>query len=729
MLESKESSGSLRPKARLVHTLGSELISSEDVALVELVKNAYDADATQVTIRFNGPLKSGTGSIEVWDNGHGMTADTVRKVWLDIATPYRKEVITSESGNRRVLGEKGIGRLAASRIAEHSVITTRRTDGTETTFRIDWGQFHRDLYLDEIEVAVVEEQPKVFVSHGEASVVQGESLTESGTVVKMERLLRDWQYTDIANLRLMLERMIPPLPEGVIDSDLQAVFSVELIVPDEISELGGSVSPSDILMLPDYKMAGNVSSDGIAHLTYIERRTGAVEEITINLRVSDDLGDATRLPSCGPLTIDFRAWDLDREAFEAIKPELSQSNIGIRDYRNQIKDHAGLALFRDGFRVQPFGERGYDWLNLDLRRVNSPSLRLSNNQVSGFIFLTADLNPGLRDRSHREGLIDTPEYEDLKQVSLQILAEMESRRYKFRKRLGSGRERRSPGSGLFEKFDLSGLEALAASRKADKELVAAITETAKEVRAATSDLQEILLQFAKSATLSTLVDMVLHEGRTGLMDVDNGVRKLNIVRQRLDTFDLPEVERRIGDSLDSLGNGRALVGSLFDRLSPLAGRKRGRPQKVQLSSLTNPVSQIFAAELARQYTTLSVEVDDATVSVEPIEFQHILINLVSNAMYWVRQRPDSKRKISIRAGRDDGGSIVIYVNDSGPGVPEDKKDLIFDAYVSTREGGMGLGLSIVHTIAVEYYGGAVSVDDDGALPGANFRVVLKKRVS
>lgn len=712
-----------------MHTLGSELISSEDVALVELVKNAYDADASSVTIRFLGPLVAGDGAIEVWDNGHGMSADTVRNVWLDIATPYRKQTITSESGHRRVLGEKGIGRLAASRIAGSSVITTRREDGPETSFNVDWGQFHQDIYLDEIQVAVSQRDPETFLPEKEAGIVQGGAYTGTGTVIKMQGLLRDWHAAEVLHLRLMLERMIPPRPDTGAAGELHATFGINLVVPDEMADLAGQISPSTILSLPDYRITGEVDGDGTARLRYIERRSGLTEVLTLDMRVADEHGDMTRIPRCGPLRIDFRAWDLDREAFEAIKPDLNQTTTGIRDYRNQIKDHAGLALFRDGFRVQPFGERGYDWLNLDLRRVNSPSLRLSNNQVSGSISLTANENPGLRDRSHREGLIDTPEYEDLKQISLRVLSEMEGRRFRYRKNVASERRGKGPGSGLFGKFDLSKLEELIAARKTDKELVAAITETAKEVRGAASDIQEILLQFAKSATISTLVDMVLHEGRTGLMDVDNGIRKLTLARKRRESLDGAELDKRMGNSLDSLTNGRELVGSLFDRLSPLAGRKRGRPQKVQLAAIANPVSQIFAAELSRQSTNLVIDVVDDTVSVEPIEFQHILINLISNAMYWVRQSSGSDRRILVTIGRDGDGAILIQVNDSGPGVPEEDRGIIFDAYVSTREGGMGLGLSIVHTMAVEYYGGQVFVDGDGVLPGANFRVLLRKRVS
>src|SRR5205814_2578680 len=86
----EETGTALRPSARLIRTLGEELISNEVVAVIELVKNAYDADATNVLIRFTGPLERDNGGIEVIDNGHGMELKTVETVWMEPATPSKR---------------------------------------------------------------------------------------------------------------------------------------------------------------------------------------------------------------------------------------------------------------------------------------------------------------------------------------------------------------------------------------------------------------------------------------------------------------------------------------------------------------------------------------------------------------------------------------------------------------------------------------------------------------
>lgn len=144
--DAPDGKGALRPRARLLRTLGNDLISSDKVALIELVKNSYDADATTVLIRFEGPLESGQGRIEVWDDGHGMDVPTLQRSWLDIATDTKRRKPKSDGG-RRVLGEKGIGRLAAARLGDELLLVTRKADAREVNLLIDWSQFdQKDAY-------------------------------------------------------------------------------------------------------------------------------------------------------------------------------------------------------------------------------------------------------------------------------------------------------------------------------------------------------------------------------------------------------------------------------------------------------------------------------------------------------------------------------------------------------------------------------------------------------
>jgi|ERR1035437_1319098 HSP90 family molecular chaperone len=152
----------LRPRARIMKTLGDELISNDAVAVIELVKNAYDADAGRVLIKFVGPLLSGQGRVEIFDDGSGMSLDVVRGAWMEPATPGKRQITKSGRKSRRVLGEKGIGRFAALRLAsELELITRARGTDVEVYGLFDWTQFEDEQkYLDQVLILTEERVPE-----------------------------------------------------------------------------------------------------------------------------------------------------------------------------------------------------------------------------------------------------------------------------------------------------------------------------------------------------------------------------------------------------------------------------------------------------------------------------------------------------------------------------------------------------------------------------------------
>ena len=118
-------------------------------------------------------------------------------------------------------------------------------------------------------------------------------------------------------------------------------------------------------------------------------------------------------PNVEHFDIELRVWD--REA-EDLAELVEMYGSTLKDVRRDLDAVAGINIYRDGFRVFPYGEPRNDWLRLDLRRVQNPHLRLSNNQIMGYVLISADQNPLLRDQSNREGLIDGPAFDDLSEV-------------------------------------------------------------------------------------------------------------------------------------------------------------------------------------------------------------------------------------------------------------------------------------------------------------------------
>lgn len=732
--------GVLRPKARLLRTLGSDLISSDKVALIELVKNSYDADANIVIIRFCGPLDKGAGRIEVWDDGHGMTASTLQESWLNIANDLKEKHPRSAKG-RRVLGEKGIGRLAAARLGQEMLLTTRMDGNQEVQLLINWTDFDRDdAFLDEIEVAWDVATPRVFSGNGTSvdmfSKVEGSHWSGGhGTVVQVDRLSRTWGKKDLLELSTALTRLVRPRPNfnlksiGSENVELDFQVFIELVdVGEEFENLGGKIEPAPELRTPHYSIFGSVDSCGAARLYYKQQDYPASRDIGLKQLWVDGM----RAPQAGPFDIEISVWDLDKDA---MRRTIQQSRTGglapstqeINEFREILGSVAGISIYRDGFRVLPYGENGDDWLGLDLRRVQSPTRRVSNNQVVGHVFIGADSNKELKDQSNREGILDGVAYSDLQTLVKAILNELEVRRYKARRKdRESAKENRG---GLFSTFDLGGIHsALSQSYPQDKHLIGLVDSKNQEIKRGVAEMQNVLSQYSRLATLGTLIERVLHDGRTVLTRLKNisrfGERDLN----RKTYTDDEKVRGALKAMSDSLYQ-TDLLDALFKQIEPFGGRKRGRPKQINVSEVIAKSIAILQQEANDCSVELNYEERSIEVKIDEAELLVVLVNLIKNAIYWTSTLPvGRKRRVIVDSRLDEDSSLCIVVSDSGPGVSVDVRDCIFDPYFSSKPDGVGLGLSIAGNIVEHFYDGRLILAEGGPLSGATFEATFRKRV-
>lgn len=732
--------GALRPKARLLRTLGSDLISSDKVALIELVKNSYDADAGVVLIRFRGPLKAGEGGIEVWDDGHGMDAATLQSSWLDIATDTKRRNPRSDGG-RRVLGEKGIGRLATARLGEEMLLTTRKQDADEVKLLIDWADFDReDAYLDEIEVAWEVGAPDVFAANGAAAAAFSELDAdgwhqERGTVLEVDRLSREWTRDDLLELRTALTRLIRPRPQGsgagsAKDASTEPDFQIVLEltdVDDTLEDLAGPIEPSADLRTPHYRLSGSIDVNGSATLHYEQQDPPETQDIGVmQLWNLED-----RPPQAGPFEFEISVWDRDKTALQrslqAANPEnTAPSASDLKGFRDTMDEVAGVSIYRDGFRVLPFGETGDDWLGLDLRRVQSPTLRLSNNQIIGHVFIGADTNESLKDQSNREGILAGAAYADLQYLVRAALNQLEQRRYGARHPKKEQPERKG---GLFERFDLGEIStALKQSYPGDKRLHGLIDEKNRDIQEGVTQVQNVLSRYSRLATLGALIDRVLHDGRTVVTRLKNiarfGTRDLN--KPSVNNSD--KVSIALGSMTDTAEQAE-LLSSLFKQIEPFGGRKRGRPKQISVSEVIDRAISILQQEADDRNVQLVGGGTDIAVKIDEAELLTVLVNLIQNAIYWTATQPQGiERKVLVGARTNEDESLTLVVSDSGPGVPSESRDYIFDPYFSSKPDGVGLGLSIVGNLVEDIYAGELTLVDEGALDGATFEATFRRRV-
>ena len=720
-----------RPRARLINTLGRELISSETVALVELVKNSYDADATCVVVSISGVVDADgsivpeTGCISVLDDGHGMDENRVVDAWLEPATPFRRQG-RSRSGERRVLGEKGVGRFAAAKLGDRMDLTSKTVVSDEVHLQLDWEDFRDDTkYLEEIELNLEVAATDVFSPNGEAFRVWNSQPDISlddwcgpsvghGTHIRVTNLHSRWTTDLLKDLRRSLAMLVSPFAHdrGVVDD-----FRIYMDVPEVHSTFGGEVSSADLLKRHHYSLSAEVEEAGAATVL-LSLKDAPDQELELQ---PGELGaEGLR---CGPFELFLYVWDRDPESMRILGEELGGKKIA----KYMLDSTSGVSIYRDGFRVLPYGEKGDDWLGLDARRVQNPTLALSNNQIVGYILIRRDANPNLVDQSNREGLVATPALDDLRQAVITLLRRLETRRYALRPR------RPKSGRRLLETIDLTPLrEAVAEAAPDDPHVQSLVDEAQRDLDSHLERVGEALSRYHRLATLGKLIDMVVHELTQPIyvikQETSLGIQALqNLVPG--DGAGLGSVHKELTSRLTTIKNQTGALDTIVNRIVPFGGRQRGRPTRYVLEQAIQETIALLDPMISSAGVTVTLPLGSHEVTIDRTELQQVLVNLIENSVYWLGRSRKEVKMIDISVSESDDGGLSVIVEDSGPGIPEDNIELIFHPYFTTKPDGGGLGLAIAGEIVEDYYGGTLELLSPGPLGGACFSATLRKRVA
>jgi signal transduction histidine kinase len=748
----------LRPRARLLRTLGEELISNEVVAVIELVKNSYDADASRVLVRFVAPLEIGQGRIEVIDDGNGMALETVRTVWMEPSTPSKRGPgkRRSDRFHRRYLGEKGIGRFASSRLANELEVISRQESAVKEVYGFfDWRQFDDDTkYLDQILILWEERTPSEIKPGGSVDLLWNNerelpppSKRENGTILRMSGLKQKWEARHFEDLRRGLARLVSPKFANKPHDKNDPGFEVELVATAEFVQFSSKIEPPAILKHPHYIIKGSVEKDGSFVMSYrilaegadhpakgrflrVKNAKGEFELRNIAGSDQDEIEKAekedkneekTRKLRSGPLDLELRVWDRDE-----LGNVVQKTHSTIQNVRRDLDAVAGVNIYRDGFRVLPYGEPQDDWLRLDLRRVQNPTLRLSNNQIYGVVQISADTNPELRDQSNREGLDENQALNDLRDVMTHVLSQLEALRYdaRPRERAKGGK----PVGGLFSGFDFKPLSDYVAKQlPGDKKAKELVEKTEQAFGGQLKEIQTVLGRYQRLATLGQLIDHVLHEGRQPIASINNEADLGLTDIQQAHKFN-GELVPRLQGRFTTIRKQGDVLSIAFKRMEPFGGRRRGRPAQLYLEEIIRDAFAVFEDDIRKLEVKVILPRSQTLVRVDPAEMQEVVINLLHNSLYWLEQVSESKRELAVKVERKGPDHVDILFSDSGPGIPAENRELIFEPYFSTKPDGVGLGLAIVGEIVTDYYHGSLDLLDRGPLKGANFLITLRKRV-
>lgn len=674
-----------RPRARVLQLLGDELIGSPRLAVFELVKNAYDADANEVVVSLD--LRSRhKPSIAVVDDGEGMTLETLQLIWLvpgdDHRDKQRRASKRSLRHGRLPLGEKGLGRFAVHKLGNKIQLVTRSKDEDECVVDIDWNELIAKPFLDEAPVLIRVRTPEVFTG------------TRTGTCIQISELRQsDWSRGEVRRLQRQITSICSPFEEPTGFRALLEVLGRE----EWVADLPDARAITDRAI---WKFTFQLDR-GVYDWRYEFRQ---VPGLKLERREVEKHGDVLKLPpvtsddgrldrkvvaedvttdGIGTVKGEFYVFDRDREVLRRL------TNIQL--LTTFLDDNGGVRVYRDGIRVYNYGEPGDDWLGLDLRRVNAPTRGISRNIILGSVHLSLSESKALVEKTNREGFVENDAYDRLRRIVLGVLATLETERLidkdRIRKVTTKGDDPElihisKPIDDLRRALDRQGV------RPAFEPYVARIEHNYLE-------MQRTLL----SAGMSGLnLAVVFHE-------VERGVRALH---QVITEGAEPEAAAR---------QARDLM-HLLDGFSTLLRRD---------AKSTHSARKLI--EAARRYNILRlrhhrVRLDCPLLETADNGFEAnfafglvvgALNNLIDNSLYWMQVRwPEkpaealpSSRRIRIDVSNDFEAGPAVIVADTGPGFQGDEPDRLVRPFFTRKPTGMGLGLYFAN-LAMELNGGLLT---------------------
>ena len=676
----------IRPAGRHILTIGRDLIQDNYAAVVELVKNAYDADSPDVDIKFTASDDQCGYTIVISDHGHGMSREDVIDKWLVPSTSDKVDRGKSPGG-RTLQGSKGVGRYAASILGKDLFLETITPLGEKTSVYLEWDNFVDAQYLDDVEILV----ETVMVSEP-----SGTRLTMNGD----KNFLVEWDRGRFEQLQHELKKLKSPVSTTISVDEFQIHLAVNGF--PKVGDIRGTVVPYELFDLFDYKISGNINTDGTGTLTYSSQKPRDIPEEKLLLRPVKPTG-------CGELDIDIRVYDRDPMSIQSlIKRGLKNESgnyVGKLEARRLLNESNGIGVYRNGFRIRPLGEPDFDWLKLNEQRVQQPSLRIGSNQVIGYVQIQSEDQSDLIEKSARDGLRENAAFDSLKQITTRVIAELEKRRFRYRRKLGLDQPAIKVERELEQLFSFDGLKQdiqttlsrSGSDKKTTEKIIDLIGLAEVDKNRVADNIRQTVATYQSQVTLGKIINVIIHEGR----------KLLNYLKS-----DIPNLQRcyesflKTGDSenlkefmhiASGVRNSANILNELFKKIDPLTAKKRSAKRSLALKKVIQDTISIFEKEMKSHH--ISVEVngpDEFRLSSWPQDIYAIFTNLVDNSLYWIREQGGTIRIITIDILADGDSLIYIDYRDTGPGIdPEDiASEIIFEPEFSTKPGGTGLGLAI-----------------------------------
>lgn len=652
---------------------GRGLVTDQVAAVFELVKNSYDADAKVVEIIFS-ELHSDSATLTIRDNGTGMDLSDIESKWMVIGTDSKKKTLYSPIFHRALNGDKGIGRFSVDRLGAYLHMEAQKRGETEKyVVNFDWTLFDGESKnISDIGIPYTKESSDCG-AHGVTLAING---------------LRDvWDEQKLKELYRNLRQFKSPFAQ----EDNFKIFITAV-------EYGFIKKEVVVEKLED------VSS------LWLTAEIGSSTPETIHITVNKD-------------GLEFKSTQSNPYTFGTVKAQIFMFNQGdkvrfVNRYGIRVREYGNIRLYRDSFRIYPYGEEKNDWLDIDRRQTQGIMRFLGSRDLIGHVQIGKESNPHLLPLTNRQGLEENTAFEELRNFVVQVcIKTLES--YHFTK-VKKGANETIKNSKKQISGAIAGLTELAKelsnnnpdAAKQIKDYTVVIEKEQKNQLQYVQDQQEIVKVYSRIAQKETFLHKLIHQSMIHVKDAKAAINNFVNNAKHLDSDEVHQLS--IVD--DCITEALALLKTVRDDVV----KKRIKSQQ-NLEQLTQHYLQkshsIFATN---QIEVSTVSIGNMQCLVDPGDISAILNNLATNAVKSLVKVNDRPREIMFELHRTDR-FMTIKCTDNGIGIPEDDRERIFDPFQSTT-GGFGLGLTIIDEIAREY-GGALELIDTPI--GACFLVKMR----
>lgn len=720
--------------AGIINRLGKELVGKQETAVSELIKNAYDADATMVDLIFENAWNKG-GILIIEDNGHGMNREQLVNGFMRLSSSDKIHNPVSEKFKRQKAGKKGIGRFATQRLGNKLTIITQTIQSQEALkVIVNWDDFATDKDLLTISNSIE------FVS----------KTKDRGTTLVIEGLREGWSDAMIKRVYRYTSELLQPFPlskkteeekENSIDEGFKSNYfrsdngDLIAIVDEEKAIFQHALAEIEGYVLDDGQGCWALKSD---KLNFPQE----VYSIGNNEKDKEDVSTPFNLIK----GLHFKAY------YYIFDASLFAPGT-ITFIRELLFEKGGIRLYRNGFRVLPYGEPFDDWLGLD--KSNNRNIILAqhtNRNFFGFVELV-DKSDNFEETSSREGLIENEYLNELVSFVYRSLtsAVMKVQAIRGRKVTASQKGYKKEKDNPSEKVDnaINEIKELITpsantnkigqnssdhedQKKKAEDIFEKIKQAREEEKAKNQELIDELNMLRILAGLGLVIGEFVHEIQRFLPGFDADISFLkNAVKDYQDIYKRTEL-------LEINVKSFSAYISYFDKTISRNVHRELEP--IELRDVVRNFETVISNDLKRASINMLPSkyegYDLFTIPMHPSEWASILFNLYTNSKKAIK-RAKTNGKIFIRCGKDDK-MVFLEFSDNGVGISKENEENIFNAFFTTSTvsnhtaddasvlTGTGLGLKIVKDI-IDFYNGDIYVSTPVDGYNTTIRIEIPKK--